>query len=183
MQVKQITSEMQRFLPTASGAAGPRRNSGLVMQCKRLFLPRYICKIPGGAGGSCRQPPGAEARSRGGVPAHVSSLLFKCQSGAVSPICTQREQQRQPRLGAAPPELPAQISLPGGCQLLVPPGCSCTGCLRCQPQPWAPDCAKLQFKGHPRGRELCKHGSSSSILPLPPQCGHGEFQVYCADRL
>lgn len=67
---------------------------------------------------------------------------------------------------AARSDLGAGAALPGGCQLLVPPGCSSLGASSANPSPWPRTVAELEFKGHSRGRELCKH--SSSIHAAPP---------------
>lgn len=171
MQVKQITSEMQQFLPTASGAAGLQRNSGWLCNAKGFFFLRYICKIPGSACGSCMQPLGEEHTPEEFLPTFhrcylnvraESFLQFVYSKQQIKPHkCARRCTPR-----AARSDLGAGAALPGGCQLLVPPGCSSLGASSANPSLWPRTVAELEFKGHSRGRELCEH--SSSIHAAPP---------------
>lgn len=110
MQVKQITSEMQQFLPTASGAAGLQRNSGWLCNAKGFFFLRYICKIPGSACGSCMQPPGEEH-----TPEEFLPTFHRCYLNVRAESFLQfvySKQQIKPHKCARrrTPELLAQIS-------------------------------------------------------------------------
>lgn len=137
MQVKQITSEMQQFLPTASGAAALPRNPGWLCNAKGFFLPQTHLQHLRQCLWELQAGTGRRARSRG-APAPFSSLVFKCQSGVAAPICTRRAEQGsvlQPR--AAGSDLGLELHCLGVAAAATP-GLLLLG-LRCQHLP----CARL----------------------------------------
>lgn len=100
MQVKQITSEMQQFLPTASGAAGLQRNSGWLCNARGFFFLDTSAKspaVPVGAAGSHQEQ---NTLPRSFLPTfHRCYLNVRAESS--SPICTQRAAKPAPAAGSA----------------------------------------------------------------------------------
>lgn len=136
------------------------------MQRKRFFLAQLHLQNPRQRRWELHAATRRRTRSRG-VPAYFSSLLFKCQSRAVSAICTQKAASQAPQA-----ELAAQIwagaALPGGGSCWYPQAAPAPGAATANPSPrprtrqgW------MELKGHSRGRELCKHSGSSRAVTTP----------------